>query len=232
MAIIKLGSTVTGIRGSIGSVTYSAAKGGPYARAWGKGTNPRAAAQMSVRGNLGGLGAVWQGMTAGDRAGWDAYAATNPEPTYNSLGEPVSLSGWGYFCRFNSRRLRRGDSVSTTVPAGPESVQPAQVVVLIGFHVAGPPVGVFYAWDVVGLANTYRCVYEAKVFVSAAKTGAVSRASYMRAVDWTLGSYNWGADVAAKFGDVRQWWWITGRLWCESSFGIRSIAKVVDGQFA
>jgi len=59
---------------------------------------------------------------------WDAFAATDPEPTYNSLGEEVHLSGWGYFCRIGVRRLETEFPLLEEPPIGDEASPPPQLV--------------------------------------------------------------------------------------------------------
>ncbi|HUX02194.1 MAG TPA: hypothetical protein VMY35_14610 [Phycisphaerae bacterium] len=124
MAIVKLGGTVVGIRGTVGGVTYSANKSGPYAKAWGRGSNPRSPRQQVLRGELARLGRAWQALDQEQRDLWDAFAALSPEPTYNSLGEEIELSGWGYYCRINVRRLETEFSLMEEPPEGDEATPP------------------------------------------------------------------------------------------------------------
>lgn len=127
MAIVKLGDIVVGVRGTVAGVIYSANKAGPFARAWSRGSNPQSPLQQTVRGQLARLGQVWQGMTQAQRDAWDALAVADPEPTFNSLGEPVALSGFGYFCRTNVRRQQVPLAIEDDAPTGAEATQPASL---------------------------------------------------------------------------------------------------------
>lgn len=117
MAIIKLGELVTGIRGTAGGTTFSANKSGPYARMWSKGSNPRSYLQTLFRSFMSNWGARWAGMSAGDRALWDAFAHDPPELDFNSLGEAVELSGWQWFARVQMRRSMLQLAWTSSVPA-------------------------------------------------------------------------------------------------------------------
>ena len=117
MAICKLGTLVVGISGTAGGLTYSRNKAGPYVKIWGMGSNPRTVRQTTTRGRLSGLGALWAGMSVGDRADWDAYGEVAPEIDYNPLGEIITLSGWQWFVRVNQRLMTLGMDTTTTVPS-------------------------------------------------------------------------------------------------------------------
>ena len=104
MAIVKLGDLVSGIRGSVGGVTYSANTNGPYTRAWSRGPNGRSGKQSARRGILSSLGGQWRGLTAAERNNWAYYIFAPCELPYNSLGEVITLSRWQWFCKLVARR--------------------------------------------------------------------------------------------------------------------------------
>lgn len=113
MAIIKLGTTVTGIRGHMGGIVFSANKSGPYSKPWHYPVNPRSTKQQTQRSLLQYLAQQWQALDPADKALWDAYAITDPEPTYNSLGELLTLTGYNYFTRCNSRLTQLEEAIIT-----------------------------------------------------------------------------------------------------------------------
>lgn len=116
MAIIKLGGTVVGIRGTIGGVTYSANKSGPYAKAWGSGPNQRTPLQTDQRGTIAGAGDPWRSLTESERDDWNTYAADPAQELTNSLGEPYYASGWNWFTKIYGHQVHRGVTPTLTAP--------------------------------------------------------------------------------------------------------------------
>lgn len=222
MAIVKLGSLVVGVRGTVGGVVYSAAAGNPYARAWGRSSNPRGVRQMSVRGNLGRLAVLWQGLTAGQREDWDDLAVVDPEPGFNSLGEPITYSGWNYFCRCNARRQLVGLNPSVLAPTGGDALRPD-----------APSVTAFF----VQITGTDFCQVEYTltddppdhflvVSLAVLPTGGiVYEPDKLRFVGTGAGddsSVNLWPEFNAVFGDVQLGWTVTGLCWDQSAAGLRS----------
>lgn len=104
MAIIACGGVVTGIRGTVGGVTYAANKSGMYARVWSKGPNKRSNLQSPQRQNLATLAAHWRNISPGDRADWDTFAADPAQELENSLGETYKICGFAWWVKI-SREL-------------------------------------------------------------------------------------------------------------------------------
>lgn len=116
MAIIKLGALVAGVRGTLGGNVFSANKGGPYVKAWGRGSNPRTTRQSVHRGNLINLAQSWRNVAAIDKGNWDVYAALPAQELTNSLGEAYFISGFNWFCRINLNRFSAGLAQSDAFP--------------------------------------------------------------------------------------------------------------------
>lgn len=129
MAIIKLGGTVVGIRGTVGGLTFSANKGGTYCKSWSRGSNPRSQRQQVRRGILASMGPAWAALSGAQQTDWDALAATDPEPHTNSLGEPITFSGYGLFSMFNQRRVAAAFSILQDAPTGTEATQPTAITI-------------------------------------------------------------------------------------------------------
>ena len=228
MAIIKLGGTVVGIRGTVGGLVYSANQSGPFARSWSKPTNPRSVRQQRGRGFMTQLGPAWQALSGAQRTAWDALAVADPEPTFNSLGEPVALSGWGYFVRCNKRRLQNLQTVLSVAPVGAEATRPASVVPLT-FAVASGTPGTFTAtWPVAGILATDYAVVLVGVMQSGAQLYTPNRAYWVGAVLGTLGALSLGADFAAIFGAVRPGWSVRGTFHIQRGSGLRSAAAAIS----
>lgn len=124
MARIKLGVTVVGIRGSIGGITFSANRSGPHARILPIPRNPRTTNQTTQRGYLSTMGAKWRSIGTTEQENWNAFAATPPETDYNSLGETYLLSGFGWFTRICTRRLRTGQVEDLLAPTSTPTAPP------------------------------------------------------------------------------------------------------------
>lgn len=122
MAIIKVQSPVAGIRGTVGGITYSANKSGPYAKAWSRGANPRTDAQTNQRRSLSTIPALWIALSGAQQSAWDTFAALPAQDRTNSLGEIFSASGYNWFTICNTRLLNIGRA---TIQATPAIARPA-----------------------------------------------------------------------------------------------------------
>lgn len=116
MAKIRLGPTVIGIRGTIGGITFTANKSGPYATAWTRGANPRLPLQAAQRGRLASIPELWRALTPAEQTDWDTFAALPAQDQIDRLGETFSLSGFGFFTKCNVRLLAIGRSTITATP--------------------------------------------------------------------------------------------------------------------
>jgi hypothetical protein len=103
IAKIKLGVTVVGIRGTLGGITFSANKAGPFARIHSMGSNPRTAPQSIQRSNLATQAQSWRDVSFDDQYQWSLVNDSPPEIVVNSLGEIVALSGFQWFLKMQTR---------------------------------------------------------------------------------------------------------------------------------
>ncbi len=117
MAITKIGAPLSGIRGTVGGITFSENKAGPYIKPWARPSNPRTPKQTIERGYLASMPALWTALTAPQRAAWDTFAALGAQVLINSLGEEYYISGYGWFCKCNIRLLRVNRAPIVPVPA-------------------------------------------------------------------------------------------------------------------
>lgn len=124
MTIVKFGAPVSGLRGTIGGVTYSANQAGPYAKLWSRGSNVRTPAQTANRASLAALAAHWRSIDPADRADWDTFAADPAQELTNALGETYYISGFLWWVKI-SRELISADrdpiesGWNVTKPAAP-----------------------------------------------------------------------------------------------------------------
>lgn len=116
MAIIKVQAPVAGIRGTIGGITYSANKAGPYAKAWSRGSNPKTDFQTAQRRTLSTIPALWNALNGAEQLAWDTFAALPAQDRTNPLGETFSASGYNWFTICNTRLINMGRPPITATP--------------------------------------------------------------------------------------------------------------------
>lgn len=128
MAILKLGATIVGIRGTIGGLVFSANQAGPYARIWQMPSNPRTELQTQSRSFLSQQASGWRALTSSQRADWDTFAALPAQALTNPLGETYYISGFGWYVKTNARLLQMDRTPNTTYPT---STRPSAPTVTI-----------------------------------------------------------------------------------------------------
>lgn len=124
MARIKIALPVTGIRGVVGGLIFSFGKGGPFCYAYKKPSNPQTPKQMEQRSYLRMMGYKWRTLSTAEQADWDTFAASPPEIDYNPLGDPYDLSGFGWFTRICTRRMRTGQVEDLLAPTSTPTAAP------------------------------------------------------------------------------------------------------------
>lgn len=138
MAIIKLGATVVGIRGTVDGLTFSANGSGPYVKGWARGPNPKSPRQAAQRNALAEFASAWRSLTAGQQADWDAYGAAAPQELFNSLGESYFVTGFSWFITINIHLRQAGEPQRDFPPILPRPVAPTAM----GFvFISTPPAG-------------------------------------------------------------------------------------------
>ncbi len=107
---------MVGIRGTLGGITFSANKSGPYCKAWSKSTSiptPKQNAQRTVFSQMPG---EWRDLTQVQRDGWATWAALPAQDLTNSLSETYSISGYSWFVKINTWRNTVGRGIRTVAP--------------------------------------------------------------------------------------------------------------------
>lgn len=130
VAIVKFEAPVSGLRGTVGGVVYSANKSGPYCKRWASPPRPIREATAGQQGALGGMPAEWRAMSQALRDAWDVWAADADQELTNSLGEAYYVSGWCWFCKMNLHRLMVGRAVQTSVPTLAKPSSPSYTLIL------------------------------------------------------------------------------------------------------
>lgn len=102
--------------GSIAGNTWSRNRGGQYVRQRRKPVNPNTQKQQRVRTNLGSISSQWAALTAAQRAAWRDWAQMNP--TLDTLGQPIILSGQQLFNGLNARLMDAIAAIKQDPPPG------------------------------------------------------------------------------------------------------------------
>ena len=103
--------------GSVGARTSSRNRSGQYVRQRAIPTQPRTPAQVAARASLADQSAAWRGLTAAQRAAWNAFAQSFT--VTNSLGTTINLTGAQCFVKVNTVNIKNGDATVNTPPPLP-----------------------------------------------------------------------------------------------------------------
>ena len=221
MAITQLGVIVTGVRGTIGGITFSANKSGTHAKIKSKPSNPMTVKQVEQRGYLSTMGSLWRSLSTAQQEDWNTFAATPPETDYNSLGEVYLLSGFGWFCRICLRRLRTGQAQSLLAPAN-VPVSPPDTFTLALYQTFGNPDEAVVSYT----ENDFLDHYLILELAYAPGTGSNVRTSRFL-MCWedeplTSTATEFGEEFYAAFGKTQLGQRYFARLYKQSSSAIRS----------
>jgi hypothetical protein len=133
MAKIQIGAPLTGIRGTVGGIVFSANASGPYAKILTKPITRFSAWQMPFRQQLSQTGYHWDNLSAPDRADWVTWAAAPTEPDYDPWGVQRYITGFQWYARCAQRRLFVDATWPSTAPSG------AQPAAITGLTVTAEP---------------------------------------------------------------------------------------------
>ena len=153
MAIIAIAAPLSGIRGTLAGVSYSANHAGPYAHQYRKPIKHYTLPASAQRASLSALPAEWLALSDAERSDWDTWAALAPNTRVNSLGETYYLSGAQWFTAINRRLDTVARAHRTTYPAA--SIPPAPTITSVTLRPSGDaedssivwPSGQFAAYD-------------------------------------------------------------------------------------
>ena len=144
MALIRTGGLVEHISGSIGGITYSHNRFGPYARQRSMPVNPATARQEVVRNLMKNLTSIWISTLLDiERKQWDAYAAA--VVMQNNIGANVYLTGFNHYVRSNIARMQAG---LARVDVGPSAYALPATDPLISIALTASDDGISVGFDV------------------------------------------------------------------------------------
>ncbi len=131
---------VTGASGSVGGTTYAKNRNGMYLRAKTAPTQPRTAAQDTVRASFAGSAQAWRGLSETQRAGWHALGAQ--VTTTDGLGQSSTLTGSQMHLALNGVLATTGAAPISDAPSQPEILAALPTVTLEAAR-AGTAAGAF-----------------------------------------------------------------------------------------
>lgn len=136
MAIIKLGTLATDIRGAVGGTIFSRNRGGAYARKNTAPTNPQTAGQTTARASLANVSGEWRNLTSGEKNAWNNAAPNFPYT--NAVGDVQTYSGQQLFLKLNNmiKTLDPTAAILTSPPA-PSSLTTIDQATVTLTNVAG-----------------------------------------------------------------------------------------------
>ena len=108
MAIFK--SILGTISGKSGNLIFSRNKGGQYLKEYKKPTNPKTPLQTAVRQIRSQTSKAWAGLSDDIKNEWNSFAEDNP--ILNRLGDPIYLSGFGWYQKAGFNYVNIGESLA------------------------------------------------------------------------------------------------------------------------
>ena len=108
MAIFK--SILGTISGKSGNLIFSRNKGGQYLKEYKKPTNPKTPLQTAVRQIRSQTSKAWAGLSDNLKNEWNNFAEDNP--VLNRLGDPIYLSGFGWYQKAGFNFINIGETLS------------------------------------------------------------------------------------------------------------------------
>jgi len=228
VAIIKLGSLISGISGSVGGATFSNSRSGPFVRPWSRGSNPRSTKQSLHRSRVATLSASWRALTDLQRAAWNIWAVLPAQNQTNYFGDTFSLSGFGWWCKAGIRLLEAGRS---TIIAPPSAGYPA-----------APTISSFNPFSTATGNSNFRTpadeflAYDCFLFLALSQSSSVENPgnNYALIKIWNLQAGDWFAfqpQLNEAFGTIQVGHKLHARIYRQSTEGLRSpvatIATVV-----
>jgi hypothetical protein len=166
MAKVKMGVIVTGLRGTVGGLTFSANKAGNHAHTWTRSGNARSVLQCSRRQRLSINAQAWRSVSAGNQALWVVFAAALAQRQTDPLGNFYYLSGFQWYVKVNNWLWSCGRAGAATPPVAVVPAIPTVTGFQISvgastchFHYAANEFGA--TWDAVvfvGIGNGFGCI--------------------------------------------------------------------------
>jgi hypothetical protein len=226
MARFKPSALIAGIRGTVAGVTFSANGSSTYCRQWARPTLSRSNAQSLQRGLLGNFPQAWRALSSAQRAGWDTYAALAAQELTDPFGDAYYASGFNWYVRINTHRVRAGQSPSATAPAAGTPTQPTLSSVAL-YASGGSSSALVYP------SGEFTSYYLVLFVAMNSSTGTANRTGrfYECLIDTSPGAtgVTFQTELESVFGDIGTGQRFTVNVYRQSTEGRRSSPAVDAG---
>jgi len=156
MASVKFAAPVSGLRGKLGGIVFSANSSSNYCKPWARGAVRHTALTSVQRRTLGTHAIAWRSLSAANAATWNVYAADVTNELTNSLGVAYYASGFNWFVGINQNRINLGLAQLDTAPA---TGVPAAPTVVLASCSASPNAALGLTWGAGEFTTLYGRVY-------------------------------------------------------------------------
>ena len=231
MAICIFGGGVTGIRGTVGGLIFSANQSGPYIKSWARSTNPKTIAQSAQRGYVSEMPALWRSLTAVQQAAWDTWAALPAQALTNSLGQTYYISGWLWFEKLNTRLRNAGLALQMTAPANPRPASVSCNSVDYSEIIGGFRCRIYFT---AGVFGSNSAVVFMRPFASSGRQVCVSGLDMMgvqNSINPAATWFDYHLGHALRFGTPQDGWVLFTEVYTQSTEGLRSTAWVSRDEY-
>lgn len=115
------------VRGKMGGLIFNTYRGIATVKSFRSPTQPNTVSQVNARARLSDASRAWASLTAEQRAAWEVYAESHPEPDWT--GKPKRLTGSNMHARLNARADLVGGSAVTAAPSAAAPGSPSGVTI-------------------------------------------------------------------------------------------------------
>lgn len=189
MAIFK--SILGTVSGKSGNLIFSRNKGGQYLKEFKKPTNPKTAKQIAVRQIRSQTSKAWASLSQSTKDRWNSFAEDNP--VNNRLGDPIYLSGFGWFQKAAYNFVNIGGTLSSIETPNLESIPEIEISSLTCDLATG--IIVTLGSDV---PSDCSCIVRAQVF----KSQGVTNPGRMKQVQIFAASTPAALDITTELGNA------------------------------
>jgi hypothetical protein len=128
MAKVKFAAPVSGLRGSVGGVVFSANHATSFVKSRTMPSSKRSKSLADTHVAFAALPELWRLLTSSQRDDWATWAADPAQEKTNSLGEAYYCTGYQWFMALNNRLLGFTESPIEDPPPDPK---PTPIVLYI-----------------------------------------------------------------------------------------------------
>lgn len=233
MAILKFGTLVTGARGTLGGITFSANKAGPYCKPWAAPPKTTTTKRSVIQGEFAGFGSAWSALSAAQRTAWNDFGAAAGQAQTNALGETYYLSGWQWFVKLNGWRVQTYDptglgspvitpAIIEDAPTGSPATPPT-ISALEAHYTAPQEFTVTFTPDI-GISGVYYLLEAAQIFSTVAEYTPPTFAAIRAFENGDSSPVTITSEIPLVFGALRPGAQLAVRLYALPVDGYRSAA--------